>query len=485
MHHCRSHARHAYARRAYNCVAVVVRQFTMVVVLATLPTVAFGQASPYRLPSDGTLDSLIAEALAARAELGASEADIRAEEAQVPQAGAFPDPTLQLGIQNDGFSSIQIGTMETSFLSIMASQTFPWPGKRQLRSDIASLEVKSAERANDKLRLAIEASVRQLYVSLLLVRDQLLLLEKLTALWGKSAETARTVYEAGSGAQSDILRAQLELSRMKQRKIALAAQETTIVQNLNRLRGRPLADAIATTATLSSLGLPPLYDKKDALADATRKSPDIAATQIEYDRAQKAKALAKKGSLPDVTISAGVMPRGDLPLMWLLTVSAPIPIFAGRKQAQAVKESQARAEAAQATQLAIEQQLALRIAERHTALQALLASIDLYDKGLLVQSRATAESTLSQYRVGKASFASVLDANAGVLADEAAYLAMVAEAHRLLIAANEVSLAPMAVSSGVGPGAAMPTSGVASGAATVRPGEQSGGTQAPPMTGGM
>lgn len=451
------------------------------------PVLAHAQAAPqYNLASDATLEKLIAESLAVRPELRASEAEIRVQQAQVPQVSAFPEPMLQLGIQNDGFTSIQIGQMETSYLSIMASQTFPWPGKRQLRSEVASLEVKTAERSSERLRLSTEASVRQLYVNLLLVRDQQTVLTKLTGLWEKGAESARTVYEAGGGSQADLLRAQLELSRMKQRKVALVAQETTIVQNLNRLRGKPLGDAIATTTTLSSLGLPTLFEKKEALVDAASRSPELAATQLEYAGAQKTKALAEKSYFPDLTVSAGVMPRGgDLPPMWLLSVSAPIPLFAGSRQGQAVKESEARADAARATQSAIEQQLELRVAERHTVLQALLASIELYDNGLLVQSRATAESALAQYRVGKASFASVLEAYAGVLSDEASYLSMLAEAHGVIIASTEVSLAPTSISgTGMVSGTGMPTAGIVSETA-IRSATQSGGTQAAPMTGGM
>lgn len=457
----------------------------MFATLVTLPSLAFAQRSPYQLPSDTTLDTLIAESLAARAELKIAAAEIKVEQTQVSQVSALPDPVLQLGIQNDGFTSIQIGTMETSYVSIMASQTFPWPGKRQLRSDIASLEVKSAERAADRLRLSTEATVRQWYVNLLLVRSQLAVLGKLTTVWEKSSETARTVYEAGGGSQADILRAQLELSRMKQRKVALSAQEATIVQNLNRLRGKPLNDAIATTATLESLGLPALFDEKAAFFDAVIRSPEIATSQLAFTAAQKTKALAERSYFPDLTISAGVMPRGgELPPMWLLSVSAPIPVFAGSKQAQAARESEARAEAAQATKDALTQELALRASERHTALQALLSSIEIYNNGLLIQSRATAESTLAQYRVGKASFASVLEANAGVLGDEAAYLEMLAEAHRVLIAANEASLAPVSISSGAASGSAgMPTAGVVSGPATGKPSAAPAGAAS--MTGGM
>ena len=282
-----------------------------------------------------------------------------------------------------------------------------------------------------------------------------------------------------------MLRAQLELSRMKQRKVSLLAQETTVVQNLNRLRGKPLAEPIVTTTTLKSLGLPALFDEKAAVADAVTRSPELAATTLSLAAAQKSKALAEKSYFPDLTISAGVMPRGgDLPPMWLLSVSAPVPIFTGSKQAQALRESEARARSSEATQMALTQTLELRAFERYAALQSLQRSIEIYDNGLLLQSRATAESTLTQYRVGKASFASVLEANAGVLADEASYLLMLAEAHGILIAANEVSLVPPNTSAGGAlSNAGMPTAGVASGSGASK--KSSPQAAAAPMSGGM
>src|SRR5262249_58145460 len=80
--------------------------------------------------ADRVLAGLIRDALAARPEIRAAEARARAERERVPQAEALADPMLSLGIQNDSFSRIAVGEMETSWVSIMLSQELPWPGKR-------------------------------------------------------------------------------------------------------------------------------------------------------------------------------------------------------------------------------------------------------------------------------------------------------------------------------------------------------------------
>ena len=166
------------------------------------------------------------------------------------------------------------------------------------------------------------------------------------------------------------------------------------------------------------------------------------------------------------------MPRGSLVPMWQATLGITLPIWG--RQSHAVSEGEARASAGQQGAQAVEQVVRLRAEERRIALETVLDTLQLYREGLLVQSRATAESTLSQYRVGKVTFASVLEANAGLVGDEDGYLQALAEAQRLAIAASEVSLDPAVVSGGGGGSASVP------GAGAVR----SGGGGAAPSGGG-
>lgn len=400
-------------------------------------------AKPSELPADPVLEGLIDQSLAALPELAGARATAKAERERVPQAGALPDPMLQLGVQNDGFTSWQVGKMETSWYSIMASQTFPWPGKPRLRSEVAEFAAGRADQTTARLRLSTEANVRRAYLDLLLARDRLALLDRLEAISQKSVTVARTRYEAGTGAQSDVLRAQLELNRIKQRRWTIQVQVDTAQQALNRLRGHSLDEPIETPVHLADLSLPPLPDDASAIQDALDRSPELVATRLGVTEGERSLSLARKSYLPDFTVSAGVMPRGGVfPPMWLVSVGGTLPVFASSKQSRAVVENEARVAAGTSNVQALEQVLRLRARQRSTALRATLETIHLYRDGLLVQSEATAESTRSQYEVGKVTFASVLEANAGFIADEDGYLQVLIQAQALAIDAAEVNLAP-------------------------------------------
>jgi outer membrane protein, heavy metal efflux system len=434
------------------------RQSALVLGLFALPLPARAQGREAALPADSTLTQLIRESLSTRPELAQAMAISHANEERVSQAGAMPDPMLQVGIQNDGFTSIEIGRMGTSFVSLMASQTFPWPGKLGLREQVAELGSSQSLKVVARVRLSTEADVRRGYLELVLVRDRLELLSRLEGIWQRSASYAQLRYETGGGPQADVLRARLEQSRLEQRRFALLAQEQSRIQALNRLSGHPLLQPIDTTSThtkdLTTLApLERVFSVKEALA----RSPELAAARIGKARADKALRLAGKSYYPDLTVSAGFMYRGQLPPMWLATIAGPVPVFSGSKQSRAVAENSALLLAAHGEVATIEQLLRLRCDDRHAAFSALRQIIDLYQQSLLVQSAATAESTLAQYQVGKVTFASVLEANAGLIADQGGYLESVALAQRLLIAESEVSLATLVMPAG-GPSAssAMP-----------------------------
>jgi outer membrane protein TolC len=412
------------------------------------------------LATDPLLARLVEESLAARPELKQARATADAARERIPQAGALPDPMLTLGIQNDGFDGIQIGRMPGSFWQVMVTQPLPWPGKRGLREEIATTGAREAEARTARARLSVVADVERAWLDLLLVRDRLALLDRLDGLWVRAEGLARSRYEAGEGSQADLLRSQLERNRLRQRRWGLQAEERTWLQALNRLRDRPLDEPIPTSSSLADLPLPTLPASGEAVADAEARSPELLLARLEAERAGQALRLAERDRFPDLAVSAGVMPRGGLDPMWQAGVSVTLPVFAGRKQARAVAERAAEAQASGSGAAAVAQVLRQRVVDRLALLESLVETARIYREGLIIQSRATAESTISQYRVGRVSFASVLDALGGVIADEDGWLQANAAAQRVAIAAQEVSLEPAGAGGGGGlSGAAMPGAG--------------------------
>jgi outer membrane protein, heavy metal efflux system len=433
-----------------------------------------GEVTAPPLSADPVLGRLVRESLEKRPEIARVRAQITAENERVPQSHVLPDPTLSVGIQNDGFSGIQIGKMESSWLFVVASQTFPWFGKRDARARLAALGGEDAQLDLTRTLLSVTADVERGYLDLLLVREQLGLLTRLEGLWQQSEAVARVRYETGEVSQSDLLRAQLERARLKQRRWALESEDRRRVAVLNRLRGHDLGEAIGTDRTLSSLPDPEIPDLEQETLASEGASPELTKAYLAGTEADRRVDLAKKERLPDVTVSAGLMPRwGNFETMWQAGVSLNLPVWSVRKQARVIAENQARGQAARSGGDATRQLLRQRVRERMEALRALVETNRLYRGGLLTQSAATVSSTLLQYQVGRVAFASVLEALAGYLGDVNGHLESIAAAQRIAIAEREVSLDAPGAPAGAGLGAtSMPGTGATAGATTggvVRP----------------
>ena len=436
-----------------------------------VPATAMTQTS-----ADDQVLQLIQEAVDRNPDLARARALLEAEKERIPQAGALPDPSLSLGIQNDGFKRIEVGQMETSYYQVMVTQPLPWPGKRGLRSDIARFGSQAVAATMNRTRLTLEADVRRSYIALLLVRSQLRLLEE-QALFLKQAEaTARVRYEVGQGAQADLLRAQLERTRLEQTRLGLRSAERSALAVLNRLRARPTDAPLATSGTLEQVPEPRAIQVAQAMQEASEHSPEVLAAKLNAQQAGKSVDLARLDLRPDFGVSAGIMPRGGFDPMWTASVSISLPLWRQQKQSRAVAEQEQRRQASGSELASLTNLLGQRVQERAAAMEAALDTIRLYRSGLLIQSEGAFRATLAQFEVGKVPFLSVLEALNGWIADQSGLLQAQAGAQAIHIAHAEFDLtAPPAIGAATLGSSAMGSQG---GTAAAPPGAAKPGASA-------
>lgn len=442
--------------------------------------------SAHAAEPDELLAALTAETVAARPELAQAMADVRAARERVPQAESWSDPMFQFGVQNDSFTKWQVGKMETSWVLFMASQTIPFPGKPGLRGEIANVEVTQQELALERARLTAIAEVRRAYLLLQLSRARLALLSKLTGLVAQAVEAAQSRYETGDGPQSDILRARLELARLDQQRLLAEANEALPRQAINRLRGHPLDENVATRA-LTQLTFPTPPDESEATAHVLKTNPEYLAVRAGIRGAERTRDLNRRQYLPDFSVGAGVMARGSLDPMWTVTIGVPLPVFAATKQSRAVAEAEAMLTSTQRSADALEQILRLRTAQRLAYWRTLSAVWRSYQERLLAEAEAVAASTLTQYRIGKVPFASVLEATSATIELTDASYSVLGDGWMLAIAQDESSLAEVTAGSASMTGAIPGSKGAMTSptASSRSSGMASQGSANPPAEGGM
>ena len=425
-------------------------------------------------PTDPVLEALLRDARAQHPDLQKADAAVRMDQERIPQAGVLPDPTLSLGLQNDGFKRLEVGRMETSFYSVAFTQPLPWPGKRGLRKEVAAIGVDLSQATRARIQLSLEADVRRGYTALLLVRGQKQLLEQQTVFLEQAERLARTRYEVGQGSQGDLLRAQLERTRLQVASWSLGAEERTTLAGLNRLRQHDPADPIPTTAALAGL------EEPDTLApeQVEARSPELAGARASVRQTEKLLDLAKLDRRPDFSVTAGIMPRGGLDPMWQVGVGISLPIYGHSKQQRAVAEHEHHRQGQGAEVESVRTLLRQRTEERNIQIQTLRRIRDLYRDGLLVQSEASFKALLAQYETGRAPFLGALEALNGWVGDQGAYLQTLAQLQAQHIALREAALGPTAPISGGSLGSASISSGAAAPTAAKSTAKAPGSAQA-------
>jgi cobalt-zinc-cadmium efflux system outer membrane protein len=391
---------------------------------------------------DPVLRSLLREVLANNHDLQRGQSLVEAEKERITQAKALPDPSLSLGLQNDGFKRLEVGRMETSYYLIMATQPLPWPGKRELRGEIAALGSEAQRNVLSLTRLTLEADVKRAYFGLLLVRGQLVLLDQQAQLLETAEGITKARYEVGQGSQADLLRAQLERTRLREKRLGLEAEEGTLLAEINHLRREDHYAPLPTPTALTASPLPAMEEPGTFYARAEPASPEIQAARLNFQLAERSLDLARLDRRPDFAVSAGLMPRGGLDPMWQVGFSIGLPIFSRQKQQRAVTEQGWRRLASGSELESVRHMLRQRTEVRYVQFSAALATLKLYREGLLIQSESSFSAALAQYEAGRAPFLSVLEALNGWIADRSGFLQAQAQALSISIAQEELSLAP-------------------------------------------
>ncbi|HSD29214.1 MAG TPA: TolC family protein [Vicinamibacteria bacterium] len=401
--------------------------------LAASPAASQEPAPPGPEPA---LESLVAEALAQNPDLQALREASAAAGTRPAQAGALADPMVSVLYVNDGWSP-SLGEREMTTLGFMASQELPWPGKRDLRRRIAAQEmVPSAERL-ERQRLAVAAGVRRAFWNLVLAEESRAVLRDEEEVWKEAEGVARARYAVGQGAQQDVLRAQVEITRFEQLRAQLQAEIEAREAELSRLVGREV-----TRDSVSGVRLalrPEPRELATLQAEAEASLPELRAGGAGVERGRLAVELAQRDFKPDFTVQAGYMNRAGLDPMWQAGVGVSLPLSRGRRRA-AVAEAEADRRSAGLQLEALRAQVRFRTREREAQLRAAERMATVYADGLLPQARLSYEASIASYQAGKVPFLTVLEALSTLYRDRIDHLRVLAAHERIKASIAEASL---------------------------------------------
>jgi len=384
------------------------------------------------------LPALVREALERNPEIQAARRNVDARRARIPQARAWPDPTLTIGYGGDLVPPFELMRGDpSSARQFMVEQEIPYPGKTRLRGRIASSEADAEATAIEAASRRVAAEVKQAYFELYITDQSLTTLAQDRDLFAKLARVAEIRYATGKGAQQDVIRAQIELTRLAERQTLLEQTRHTLEAQLNSLRDLPVDTPLGTTAQVRPSALLQSLEELQAAAESSFPAVTRQRTMVEGSRL--AIDLARKEVRPNFSLGYTYMQRGALPDMYGITFSTSLPIFRRSKQDQAVREAALNLESAQRM---VETELTtLRYRLKQEYLQAQTADrlMQLYAQGILPQSRLALESSLASFETGATDFQAVLGNLTTILDYELNYHEQLANHEKALARMEELT----------------------------------------------
>jgi outer membrane protein TolC len=397
--------RDADARHTQYAIRITVLATALMIL--SLPAVARAQTPP-ATEHLFTLDQLLEVALRENPDLRAARHSWEAAKARVPQSKALDDPQISMMFSQvpEGNPTKALDEPNSSLYRLQ--QMIPFPGKRSLRAAVAQKGADQALALYQAKERELIANVKVAYYDLYLAEKAIQINDENVQLARYFVKVAETRYATGQASQPDVLKAQVELSRLLNEEMTLQQEIETARARLNTLLNRSPQAALEIPRDLDMQPLTETFLHLQELALQTR--PELMAVTSFIEQNQASLLLAKKNYLPDFMAMVERMPGQKGSGSWDVMVTVNIPLFFRDKYDYAVQEAEASIQASRASYESMRNQVLFEIKDLLVKIQTAGRLENLLRTTILPQAEQSLRAAEAGYQSGRIDFLSLIDA---------------------------------------------------------------------------
>jgi outer membrane protein TolC len=402
--------------------AALVLSFIVLLGAVAQPPGAFGQdqiggsveVAPPRqedaLAQVATLHHLLTEAEQNNPQIQAARQGWQAAKQVPSQVSTLPDPQFTVQQVNVGSPRPFAGYTNSDFayLGLGISQDLPYPGKLRLKGEMAKQDAEIVGEQYESVRRAILVEVKAAYFQLAYLSKTLGIIESDADLLQQVEKAADARYRSGMGNQQDLLRAQLEQTKLL-REIAMHHLEVAKVQaQIKQLLNRSQSSPDIETAELPDTPLPHTFEQ--LLSATATQNPEISGAEQMVQRQKLQLDLAHKDFYPDFNVQY-MWQRTDpaqFRAYYMLSVGVRVPIYRGRKQRPELAQAEAELNRSRTESEVQSQQIAFEVRSEYEAVQSTAELLKIYREGLLPQARAGFQAGIAAYQNNRQDFQPLL-----------------------------------------------------------------------------
>lgn len=386
------------------------------------------------------LQSLLDFARSQNPELLAMRLEAAAARERVLPAGSLADPRLRvelmdvtrMGAQNPSVFPARVGSAKYSLM-----QDLPWPGKRDLKAQIASADAQVVQSRSEQVWQDLAAQIKFAYAQWYAVTRQTELARQTLDLMARLEQIAQLRYAHGLAPQQDVIRAQLEQTAMRNELILLENDAAMLRLKINTLLGRDLDATLPAPEALPALPAAVKLDVAVLRQRVSAKNPQLFVEDARILSAEKSRELTAKNSYPDFTVGIAPVQTQRSVREWELMFEVNLPLQQAPRRAME-RESDSMLAAARARKVALRNQVLGELAEQVLGLASSRQIEMQLSQSLLPQAELNLASALSAYENGKLDFATLLEAQQQIRSARQNQIKAQVEAHLRLVAIEKL-----------------------------------------------
>lgn len=390
----------------------------------------------------------------------------RSIESMSTAVSTLPDPKISIGLANlptDGFDFGQEGMTQAK---IGIAQMFPRGDTLDIKSQQLRLQSEAFPFQRQDREAKVAVTVGSLWLDAYRVQQSIALIEKNRSLFEQLADIAEASYSSALGKtrQQDIVRAQLELTKLEDRLEKLGQQKNRFEGMLSQWLTKFSTGNDSVEATLISdfslhnivlsQQIPQIdlinnnlvstqnWLKPEELVHYFTNHPSVVAVDKKVSATKTGIKLAEQKYQPEWGVSASYGYRADDPMgksradLFSVGVTFDLPLFTEDRQDKEVQSAIFQTEAVKTEKLLLLRQLLGSYSSAKGRLQRLKDRQNLYTSKLLPQIHDQAEASLTAYTNDDGDFAEVVRSRIAVLNAEIDELTLNVEEQKILLELN-------------------------------------------------
>jgi len=385
-----------------------------------------------------TLRQALELALMQSPELAASSHGVLAAEGKVRQAGALPNPEMEVLAEEFGGSESRQG-YDAAKTTVWLSQSVELGGKRGKRQRAAQSEARLAGWEYEAKRLDVLTLTKKAFVDVLAAQGQLALAESLLVLAEDVRKAAAERVKSGKVPPLEETKAGVEVATTRIARDRAKRELDTARKRLAASWGGTIPVFKEAGGDLDAVRDVPPIEKFAALLGDT---PEVARWNDEVALGKESLAMAKAQRIPNIDVIAGISRfEDDGSYAGNAGLSLPLPLF--DRNAGGILAATHQATRAEYEQSAARLRATTDLVEAHNRLETARAEALTIKAELLPGAQQAFDAAQTGYREGKFSHLEVLDTQRTLSEAKTSYIDVLATYHKAMADVERLTGTPL------------------------------------------